>query len=131
MILVGMILVGDLLTRIIPTRIIPIQNHVYQNHPYFGSRFTKIAPQLFRVLAHPCLDIFQSDRLLPNMVSLKLNFHRASNNFCIMNVKTANTTKYKIRATRAIFHLKRSVLTPETFIRIERNLGSGANLLYI
>ena len=96
----------------------------------WGSDKQCLNSKLFRVLAHPCLDIFQSDRLLPNMVSLKLNFHRASNDFCIMNVKAANTTKYKIKVAQAIFHLKRSVLTPETFMTIERNLGGGANLLY-
>ena len=86
--------------------------------------------KLFRVVAYPCIDIFQSGRLIPNMVSLKMNWHRASNEFCIMNVKTSRTTKYKLKVHKAIFHLKRCALSADTFMEIERNLAGGANLLY-
>ena len=82
----------------------------------------------FRVVARPCLDIFQSQRLIPNMVSLKLNFHRAPSEFCIMNFKAGR--KYKIKITKAAFHMKRVVVVQETYAAIEKNLGSGLNLLY-
>lgn len=85
---------------------------------------------MFSVVSYPCLDLFQQDRLIPNMVSIKLNFHRNSNDFCVMNTKDSRTTRYKITVKKARFHLYRSVLSSEAFMGIERNLANGGNLIY-
>ena len=96
----------------------------------WGSDKQCLNSKIFSVVMYPCLDLFQQDRLLPNLVGIKLNLHRNSQAFCIMNTKESRTTKYKIVIKRARFHLYRSVLSSDTFIGIERSLASGNNLIY-
>ena len=96
----------------------------------WGSDKQCLNSKVFTVVMFPCLDLFQQDRLLPNMVSIKLNLHRNSNAFCTMNTKSGRDTKYKITVKKARFHLFRCVLSSEAFMSVERNLANGGTLTY-
>ena len=105
-----------------------LQDDVKNSALQWASDYQCRNSKVFKVLGHPNMDLFQSERLIPNLVSLKMTFTKNPAEFYIMSF--VDDQKYKIRILDATFHLKRVVLNPTTHMTIERTLGQGTQIIY-